>query len=144
MIVWVPREGPFWPMTLKPTQHHSGLWATIPNELHGPPTAVPAALHSQKCTAIKTITQRKRQYLKSVAEKASIIVLHYGVLFELRRGGGNVQRKTSLSAHLFSVSCMTCPLAATLNNASRACVLLRTGVLVCMCDQSRADHSKIQ
>lgn len=34
LIVWVPREGPFWPMTLKPTQHHSGLWATIPNELH--------------------------------------------------------------------------------------------------------------
>lgn len=58
LIVWVPREGPFWPMTLKPTQHHSGLWATIPNELHGPPTAALAALHSQKCTARKTITQR--------------------------------------------------------------------------------------
>lgn len=58
--------------------------------------------------------------------------------------GGDVQRKTSLSTHLFSVYCMTCPLAATLNNASRACVPLHTGVLVCVCDQSMADHSQTQ
>lgn len=46
LIVWVPQEGPFWPMTLKPTQHHSGLWATSPNELHASPTVL-ATLHSQ-------------------------------------------------------------------------------------------------
>lgn len=34
LIVCVPQEEPFWPMTLKPTQHHSGLWAISPNELH--------------------------------------------------------------------------------------------------------------
>lgn len=46
LIVWVPQEGPFWPMTLKPTQHRSGLWATSPNELHASPTVL-ATLHSQ-------------------------------------------------------------------------------------------------
>lgn len=46
LIVCVPQEGPFWPMTLKPTQHHSGLWATSPNELHGSPAVALAALRS--------------------------------------------------------------------------------------------------
>lgn len=92
-------------MTLKPTQHRSGLWATIPNEFHGPPTAAPAALHSQKCTAIKTITQRKRQYLKSVAERAPITVLHHAVLFEL---GGEGQKARKGKLHFPPTSCMTC------------------------------------
>lgn len=48
LIVFVPQEGPFWPMTLKPTQHHTGLWATSPNEFHASLTVAAAAtLESQ-------------------------------------------------------------------------------------------------
>lgn len=46
LIVCVPQEGPFWPMTLKPTQHHSGLWATSPNEWYGAPAADTGVLNS--------------------------------------------------------------------------------------------------
>lgn len=44
LIISVLQKGPFWPMTLKPTQQHSGLWATTPYEIHGSLNAILATL----------------------------------------------------------------------------------------------------
>lgn len=138
LIVCVPQEGPFWPMTLKPTQHHSGLWATSPSELHGSPTVAPR-MHYIVIMHM-AINNSLRETVMVWTYKAHIITLHYRSHIWTEK---NVQRTTWLSSLLFSLSGMPCPLPAILNNASRACVQSQR-ICVCVCDQSSEDHSQAE
>lgn len=112
-------------MTLKPTQHHTGLWATSPNEFHASPAVAAAALGSQNVH----IHLGKPLVFEQRCERHALSFCIRGLISELR----DTYKEQLCFPPPCSVCLVHCVLCLPINNASQACVQSQPdcGVFLC-------------